>query len=81
MMNTQVVLLCDKGITASEVALMGYCQIHRLLLAVVEHFPQLRQLIRKRLFDFAQNPETRVKSSTPSLGELLAILSVSDTYS
>jgi stress response protein SCP2 len=81
MMNTQVVLLCDKGISASEVALMGYCQLHRLLLAVVDHFPQLRMLIRKRLEDFAHQPETRVKALTPSLGELLALLSVSDSYS
>jgi hypothetical protein len=83
MMNTQVVLLCDKGISASEVALMGYCQLHRLLLAVVDHFPQLRLLIpgiRKRLEDFVHQPETRVKALTPSLGELLALLSVSDSY-
>jgi stress response protein SCP2 len=81
MMNTQVVLLCDKGIAASEVALMGYCQLHRLLLAVVDRFPQLRLLIRSRLDNFARNPESRVKACTPSLGELLALLSVSDTYS
>ena len=81
MMNTQVVLLCDKGISASEVALMGYCQLHRLLLAVVDHFPQLRLLIRKRLDDFVHKPETRVKTYTPSLGELLGLLSVSDSYS
>jgi stress response protein SCP2 len=81
MMNTQVVLLCDKGIAASEVALMGYCQLHRMLLAVVDRFPQLRVLIRQRLDDFARKPDTRVKALTPSLGELLALLSVSDTYS
>jgi hypothetical protein len=81
MMNTQVVLLCDKGIAASEVVLMGYCQLHRLLLAVVDRFPQLRLLIRSRLETFAHKPETRVKSCTPSLGELFALLSVSDTLS
>jgi len=36
MMNTQVVLLCDEGIAASEMALTGYCQLHRLLLGVIE---------------------------------------------
>jgi len=41
----------------------------------------LNYLIRQRLDDFVRKPETRVKSSTPSLGELLAMLSVSDTYS
>ena len=80
MMNTQVVLLCDKGIAASEVALMGYCQLHRLLLAFVDKFPELRGVVRRRLENFAQKPECRVKEYTPSLGELLALLSVSDTY-
>lgn len=80
MMNTQVVLLCDKGIAASEVALIGYCQLHRLLIAVMNTFPELKAVVRGRLADFAQRPETRVKEFTPSLGELLAYISVSDTY-
>lgn len=80
MMNTQVVLLCDKGIAASEAVLLGYCHLHRLLLAVMDTFPELKIVVRKRLADFAQKPETRVKERTPSLGELLAYLSVSDTY-
>lgn len=81
MMNTQVVLLCDKGIAASDMALTGYCQLHRLLLAIVSRYPQLRLLLRKRLDTFMYNPDARVKKETPSLGELLAMLSVSDSYS
>jgi hypothetical protein len=50
-------------------------------LAVVDQFPQLRLLIRKRLEDFVHQPETQVKALTPSLGELLALLLVSDSYS
>mmetsp|Transcript_819 Transcript_819/g.1380 ORF Transcript_819/g.1380 Transcript_819/m.1380 type:complete len:963 (-) Transcript_819:80-2968(-) len=81
MMNTQVVLLMDKGVAVSDVALTGYCQLHRLLLGVVDKFPQLRALVRCRLDDFVKKPEKRVKKHTPSLGELLSLLSVSDTYS
>jgi stress response protein SCP2 len=81
MMNTQVVLLSDKGIEASEAALTGYCQLHRLLLAVVDKYPQLRALIRKRLEVFARNPESRVKAKTPSLGEVMVYLTVSDSHS
>ena len=81
MMNTQVVLLSDKGIEASENALTGYCQLHRLGLAVVDKYPQLRVLIRKRLDDFVRRPESRVKSKTPSLGELMIYISMNDTYS
>lgn len=80
MMNTQVVLLCDKGIAVSEVALIGYCQLHRLLLAVIQNFPELKLVVRKRLDDFLHKPETRTKEFTPSLGELLTLLSVSDTH-
>lgn len=81
MMNTQVVLLSDKGIEASEVALTGYCQLHRLLLAVMDKYPQLQVLVRKRLDMFIRNPDSRVKSQTPSLGELMVYLSVGDKYS
>jgi len=81
MMNTQVVLLMDKGIAVSDVTLTGYCQLHRLLLALVDSFPQLRIIVRRRLDDFARRPDKRVKQYTPSLGELLTLLSVSDTYS
>ena len=79
MMNTQVVLLCDKGIAASESSLNGYCQLHRLLLALVERHHSLRVLIRNRLEEFMRMPEARVKEHTPSLGDLLTMLSVSDT--
>jgi stress response protein SCP2 len=79
MMNTQVVLVCDKGISASESALVGYCQLHRLLLGLVDKFHSLRVLVRKRLDTFMRFPESRIKEHTPSLGDLLTLLSVSDT--
>jgi len=81
LMNTQVVLLCDKGIAASDSALSGYCQVHRLLLAVVQLYPELKKVIHERLDSFVRNSESRVKAKTPSLGELLTYLSVSDSYS
>jgi hypothetical protein len=37
-MNTCVVLLCDKGHAASQRALLTYAYLHRLLLAVAEHY-------------------------------------------
>ena len=80
MMNTQVVLLSDKGISASEDSLNGYCQLHRILLEFVNTNLLARSIVRKRLEDFVKNPKNRVKSAVRSLGELIPLLSVSDTY-
>ena len=80
LMNTQVVLLCDNGIEASENALTGYCQLHRLLLALSRKFPQLRKKADKRIAAFIQNPERRVKRYTPSLGDLICMLTISERY-
>ena len=68
MMNTQVVLLCDNGIVSSDCALTGYCQLHRLMLAVSEKYPKLRQLADNRLAHFIKDPAMRTKQFTPSLG-------------
>jgi len=81
MMNTQVVLLSDKGISASEDSLNRYCQLHRILLEFVNTNLQARAIVRRRLDDFVKNPTNRVKSAVRSLGELIPLLSVSDTYS
>jgi stress response protein SCP2 len=80
-MNTQVVLLCDNGIATSDAALSGYCHLHRLLLAIIDYYPELKSVVKKRLSDFTNDPNSRVKSSTPSLGEFLTYLSVSDSHS
>lgn len=81
MMNTIVVLLCDKGISVSEKSLCGYCQLHRLLIATIKRFPDLKIMIDKRLNNFYLHPNKRVKSFTPSIGDLFCILSVSETMS
>lgn len=81
MMNTQVVLLCDKGVAVCDVALQGYCQLHRLLLAMVRKFPALQHLVNRRIGAFLTKSTQRTKEQTPSLGELLALVSVSNKYS
>jgi stress response protein SCP2 len=81
MMNTIVVLLCDNGMSVSEKSLSGYCQLHRLLIATVKRFPDLKVMIETRLNSFYLNPHKRVKSCTPSIGDLFCILSVSENLS
>ncbi|KAI9331866.1 hypothetical protein BDR26DRAFT_921946 [Obelidium mucronatum] len=76
LMNTQIVLLCDKGLHNSDAFLTNYFQIHRLFLALVYEFPQLKQLILKRLSDFAKSPSARVKTVVPSLGDLIPLMAV-----
>ena len=38
LLNTAIVLLMDKGVAASERALITYCGLHRLFLALAEDF-------------------------------------------
>ena len=38
MMNTAMVLLADQGVAASDRALITYCSLHRLFLALAEDF-------------------------------------------
>jgi hypothetical protein len=73
--HTQVVLLSDKGLSVSQRSLSVYCQVHRLLLAVCEHWG-LWATVARRLDAFATTPAARIKAQTPNLGLLLPLLSV-----
>lgn len=68
-------LLSDSGLCVSHRSLSVYCQVHRLLLAVAEHW-SLWQSISKRLDTFANSPASRVKKNTPNLGLLLPLLAL-----
>ncbi|KAL2631450.1 hypothetical protein R1flu_016136 [Riccia fluitans] len=74
-LNTMVVLLCDKGIQASDRAIEGYCMLHRLFLALVEKF-NLWAKAEKTVASFIKSPEARVKANCPDLGRLMARTSV-----
>jgi Mg-chelatase subunit ChlD len=81
LMKTMVVMLADNGIEDQgeqvERALRGYCMLHRLFLALVQHYPQLQTAVRQRLQQFLKDPRTRSKTLCPDLGNLLPLLSVS----
>lgn len=68
-------LLSDKGLSVSQRSLSVYCQVHRLLLAVCEHWG-LWSAVARKLDAFATNPAQRTKAKTPNLGLLLPLLSV-----
>jgi len=75
LMNTMVVLLCDKGLGVSDRALDGYFQLWRLLLASVQTYG-LQKEVSTRLLSF-RTPENRTKENVPSLGDFLPLLGVS----
>ena len=76
MMNTMVLMLVDGGAEDADQALRGYCMLHRLFVAMVQHYPELRKEIRDRLHAFMRDPSVRTKLRYPNLGELVPLLSV-----
>ena len=75
-MNTMVVMLADGGIANSDSAVHGYCQIHRLLIALMDHYPELQHEVNSRFNNFIRSADYRTKRRCPSLGHMLPLLSV-----
>lgn len=61
-------------------ALEGYCWFHRWFLEYVTKHPSVRAGVNNRIASFIHDPSFRTKKNTPSLGEWLCLLSVSDKY-
>ena len=76
LMNTMVVLLCDKGVAVCDAALDGFCRIHRLFLACVQLYSDLRATVDDTLKKFARSEAGRSKSRVPSLGNFVPLLTV-----
>ena len=75
-MNTMVVMLADGGVANSDSVVNGYCQIHRLLIALMDHYPELQHEVNARFKDFIRSADNRTKRRCRSLGHLLPLLSV-----
>lgn len=78
LMNTMVVLICDKGVHASDRALEGFCLLHRLFVGLIAAYPQLQREIYNRLTNFLKSEENRSKTAVESMGNFLPLLSVTD---
>lgn len=78
-LNTSVVLLCDGGVSASQRSLTTFCAVHRLLLALCEHF-SLWTSVAATLQAFLDRPAARTKAGTPNLGWMLPLLSASPAH-
>lgn len=77
MVNTLVVLVCDKGIAFSERAAKAYCQLHRWALRCIEEWPDLQRYVDARVDKFCCGEGHRSKDAEPSLGEFMPLLLVS----
>jgi len=73
---TMAVLLSDRGVASSDRLLDGYCQLHRLLHAFTDVFPQLRSSTSTRVQRFIKNDGARSKQSEPSLGVIIPLLAI-----
>ena len=52
--------------------------VYRVLLMLAQTYPEFKAEVNKNLEEFIKNPDQRIKDKTPSLGDLLVMLSVSD---
>ena len=77
LMSTMVVLLVDNGVDEVEHTLKGYGMVHRMFLALANRVPGLRAAVTNKLQSFLRDDSMRNKSACPSLGEFMALLSVS----
>jgi stress response protein SCP2 len=75
LLSTVVVLISDKGVTASEKAIDAYCALHRLFLALIDHY-RLHSSVESTVARFIAQPMMRAKSECPSLGNFVSLISV-----
>ncbi|KAI9189239.1 hypothetical protein H9P43_000669 [Blastocladiella emersonii ATCC 22665] len=81
LLNTCAVLLADRGMYASDAAVEMYTQVHRVWVACMHRYPRLQAEVERRLARFIDGGEdARSKGAEPSLGDLVALLSVSERY-
>jgi len=76
LMNNLILQVVKGKSHASVKAVDGYVAFHRLFLALVEQYPELRTTIQRRVDDFISDPAKRTKAHVPNLGEFLCMLSV-----
>lgn len=83
LMNSTIVKLVNEEDAeqqhASEAALLAYCAYHHVLLVLAQRYPQIAQVAEQVVSRFRDSPRARDKQHVPNLGELLVMLTLTDT--
>ena len=80
MILTLVVDITNESIHHSYKSIRMIVYAHRLFTLLLEKYPSLYTIIDERLRRFIEEPESRVKNVTPSIGDLIVLLTVSKAY-
>lgn len=78
-MNKLVVQLMnqdEKVVHHSESALLGYYQLHHILLLLANSHPEIAELAEDIVEDFIANEGSRCKAVTPDLGKFIILLTL-----
>lgn len=77
---THMVEIVNESKHCSIVAIRRLINFYRIFTMLIEICPSVRKKINKQLEQFITEPAKRVKDFTPSLGDLLSFIVVSDKY-
>ena len=70
--------LMKENVHNSSRALEILIYVYRVMLLLIEAFPEIKKESNKILDQFIKKPEQRIKDKTPSLGDLLVLMTISD---
>ena len=80
LMNTMVVSMMSGETHASIVALEGYCAFHHILFKTLQEQPSLGKKVEGTIGKFIRHERSRTKDITPSLGDFIPLLAVSEQF-
>jgi hypothetical protein len=80
LMNSMIVKVMKGDLHESIVALEGYTMMFHLMLAFCAEYPELQEFVDTAIGNFIEDENMRSKKKTPSLGEWIALLAVSNKY-
>ena len=73
-----IINIVTEKVHNSSRALEILIYIYRILILFAKSFPEFKEEVNKKVENFINDPEQRIKEKTPSLSDLLIMLSVSD---
>ncbi|KAI9205893.1 uncharacterized protein BJ171DRAFT_54910 [Polychytrium aggregatum] len=78
LMNQQVVAIMKGNVHESEVAIVAYANLLRLLVRFLKEYPGLQAIINREVKDFLEVPSNRTKKACGDLGEFFIKLMLAE---